>query len=61
MVRLDDELTDVDVPVVLRDVSDDDVQAGAVQKGRVDERRGQIDSSSRAAEHPLHQVADLSC
>jgi hypothetical protein len=37
VVRLDDELTDVDVPVVLRDVWEDDVQAGAVQKGRVDD------------------------
>ena len=55
----EDELADVDRPVLAGDVRDDDVQAAAVGQHRVDERRGQVDPAARGLEHPLDQVAHL--
>ena len=46
--RLDDELADVDAPVVAGDVRDHDVQPAAVGQHRVDERRA--DRSTRRPE-----------
>ena len=49
VVGADDELADVDVPVVARDVRDDDVEARAVGQRGVHERRGQVDPAARGA------------
>ncbi len=40
------ELADVDSPVLLRDVGDDDVQSRAVREARVDKRAAQIDAAA---------------
>src|SRR6185312_14861680 len=57
--RPDDELADVDDPVLAGDVRDDDVQPRAVGQHRVDERRGQVDPAAAGLEHALDQVAHL--
>jgi len=58
-VRLQDELADVDRHVAAGDVGDDDVQAGAIGHGRVDEGGRHVDPPSRRAQHPLNQIAEL--
>jgi len=52
-------LADVDVPVILGDVGDDDVQARAILQRCVDERGREVHASPRAAKHPFDQVPDL--
>jgi hypothetical protein len=52
-------LADVDGPVAMRDVGDDDVQTFPAGQARVDERAGQVEATARRLEHLLHQVADL--
>jgi len=55
----DDELADVDGDVPAGDVRDHRVQPGAVRQGGVDERGADVEPAAAAAQHSLHQVADV--
>ena len=56
---LDHELPDIDGPMPARHVRDDHVEPGPVGKGSVHERRGHVQPSAGAFQHPLNQIADL--
>lgn len=58
-VRLDDELADIDEPVLSGDVRDDDMEPRAVGQDRVDERGAEVDATAARAEHPLDEVLDV--
>lgn len=56
MARSDDELADVQRPVLASDIRDDDVQPTAVCEQRVNERRGEVEPAARRLEHALDEV-----
>jgi hypothetical protein len=58
-MRCQNELTNVDGPVPPGDVGNHHMEATAVRKHRVDERRREIDPASRSLEHLLAQVTHL--
>jgi hypothetical protein len=54
-----DELANIDGPVLPGDVRDDDMEPGSVRKHRVDEWLGEIDPPAGRLQHALDEVAQL--